>query len=534
MSLLRSVATVGGYTMASRLAGFVRDMLIAATAGAGPVADAFFVAFKLPNFFRALFAEGAFNAAFVPLFSEILTREGRPRALAFADLALSVLLAVVLVFVTLCQIFMPTLMLGLAPGFSDEPQKFELAVLFTRITFPYLLFISLVSLLGGVLNSLGRFAAVAATPIVLNLTMIAVMLGASHLFPTPGHTLAWGVSAAGVTQFLWLVWACHRAGVLPRLPAPRLTPDVRRLLGLIGPAALGAGVVQINLVIGVMLASLLPSGAISYLFYADRLNQLPIGVVGVAVGTALLPLLSRQIAAGQGGAAHDSQNRAIELALFLGLPATAALLAVPHELIAVLFQRGAFGADATAQTAAALMAYSVGLPAYVLVRALSPGYYARKDTRTPVRFAVISIAINIGLGFALLHSLAHVGLALATAISSWANALLLGSMLLRRGHWVPDARLKDRLWRTLLATLAMAATLAATAHALDGWFTANGLQRFMALALLVGGGLAAYAIVATALGAVRLAELKAMLHRRPPPPGSPPSGSPPSASPMAD
>ena len=514
MSLLRSVVTVGSYTMLSRIAGFARDMLIAAYAGAGPVADAFFVAFKLPNFFRALFAEGAFNAAFVPLFSEILAREGRARALAFADLAMSVLLVTLFVFTTLCQIFMPTIMIGLAPGFADEPDKFALAVLFTRITFPYLLFISLVSLLGGVLNSLGRFAAVAATPVVLNLTMIAVLLTLVGVMPTAGHALAWGVSAAGITQFLWLLWACHRAGIVTRLPWPRLTPDVKRLLGLIMPAALGAGVVQVNLVIGVMLASLLPTGAISFLFYADRLNQLPIGVVGVAVGTALLPLLSRQIASGAGADAHDSQNRAVELALFLGLPATAALLTVPHELIAALFERGAFGARATAETAAALMAYTVGLPAYVLVRALNPGFYARKDTRTPVRFAVICIVVNVGLGLALLLPLEHVGLALATALSSWTNALLLGGTLLRRGHWVIDARLRDRLWRTSLATLIMAVVLFGLARVLAPWFAAADAHRFVALGLLVGGGLAAYAVAAVLLRAVRPVELKSMLRRR--------------------
>ncbi len=514
MALLRSVATVGGYTLLSRIFGFVRDMLIAAYAGAGPVADAFFVAFKLPNFFRALFAEGAFNAAFVPLFTETNTRGGRAAALAFAERALSILLVALFLFMTLCQIFMPWLMIGLAPGFNDEPAKFDLAVTFTRITFPYLLFISLVSLLGGVLNSIGRFAAVAATPVVLNITIIVVLLATVQFMPSAGHALSWGVMAAGVTQFLWLVWACHRAGFLLRLPRPALTPEVRRLLKLIMPAALGAGVVQINLVIGTMLASLLPSGAISYLFYADRLNQFPIGVVGVAVGTALLPLLSRHIASGDARAAHDSQNRAIEITLLLGLPSTVAFLVVPTELIGALFERGAFGPAATAATAAALMAYSIGLPAYVLVRALSPGFYARKDTRTPVRFAIISIVVNIGVSLILLRSLEHAGLALATALSSWTNALLLAGTLHRRGYWVPDRRLKSRLWRILLSSLLMAAALFGFARLLAPWFAGDSLHRLGALGLVVAAGIAVYGLAAQVTGAARLGEMKAMLRRR--------------------
>jgi putative peptidoglycan lipid II flippase len=514
MSLIRSVATVGGYTLLSRVFGFVRDVLIATLAGAGPVADAFFVAFKLPNFFRALFAEGAFNAAFVPLYAEVAARDGRNAAQLFAERALAALLSALALFTLLCQIFMPVLMLGLAPGFADEPEKFDLAVLFTRITFPYLLFISLVSLLGGVLNSSGRFAAVAATPVVLNLTMIAVMLAGAPFVPGAGHLLAWGVLLSGVTQFLWLLWHARRAGFAMRLPLPRLTPDVKKLLRLIAPAALGAGVVQINLVVGTILASLLPSGAISYLFYADRLNQLPIGVVGVAVGTALLPLLSRQIAQGERAAAQDSQNRAIELALLFGVPSAAAFMTVAEPIIAALFERGAFGAPATAATAAALIAYSVGLPAYVLSRALSPGYYARQDTRTPVRFAVVSILVNIGLGVALLVPMEHAGLALATAMASWTNVALLGATLYRRGHWQPDARLLTRSWRILVSALVMAAALALLEWLLRPWFDRGEPARLATLAVLILGGLASYGLAAHLTGAARLAELRSLLRRR--------------------
>jgi putative peptidoglycan lipid II flippase len=495
--------------------GFVRDVLIAAYLGAGPLADAFFVAFKLPNFFRSLFAEGAFSAAFVPLFARILTKEGRAAALGFAERALSALLVAVLVFVILAQIFMPQLMLGLAPGFVGDPTRFDLAVSFTRITFPYLLFVSLVSLLGGILNGVGRFAAAAAAPVLLNLTLIASLLGLAQFLPTAGHALAVGVSLAGIVQFVWLVAACQRDGIALKLPAPRFTPDVRRLLTLVLPAALGAGVVQVNLVVGVILASLLPPGAISYLFYADRLNQLPIGVVGVAVGTALLPLMSRQLGAGQDKEAAFSQNRAIELVLLLALPAAAALMSVPGELIGGLFERGAFGPAATQQTAWALIAYAAGLPAYVLVKALAPGFFARQDTATPVRIGVVCIAVNIAVGVALLHTLEHVGLALATAVAAWLNAGLMAATLFRRGHWRADWRLMDKAWRIALSTLIMVAALMGMARLGAGFFAAGGGVRILALVVLVSVGGGVYALAALALGAARIADLRRMISRSP-------------------
>jgi putative peptidoglycan lipid II flippase len=513
--LVRSAAVVGLYTGLSRLVGFVRDVLLAAFLGTGPVADAFFVAFKLPNFFRSLFAEGAFNAAFVPLYSEILTRNGREFAQAFAERALAVLLAALVVFVALSQIFMPTLMLGLAPGFVDEPEKFDLAVAFTRITFPYLLLISLVSLFGGVLNSLGRFAAAAAAPILMNLTLIAALLGLTRYLPTAGHALAAGVTLSGIVQFLWLALALQRSGLGLSLPRPKLTPKVRQLIKVALPAALGAGVVQVNLVIGVILASLLPSGAISYLFYADRLNQLTIGVVGVAVGTALLPLLSRQIATAETEAALNSQNRAIELALFLALPAASALIAVPQEIIGPLFERGAFTAADTEATAAALLAYSLGLPAYVAIKALTPGFYARQDTATPVKIAALAITINILASFILMRPLAHAGLALATAISGWVNAFCLAFVLNRRALWRADARLKSRLWRMAGASLVMTAALLALAKANEAWLGPSAGERLLALSLLVGGGVLIYGSASHLIGAAKVTEIRALLAAKP-------------------
>ncbi len=514
MNLARAVATIGGYTMVSRVLGFARDILIAAILGAGPVADAFFVAFKLPNFFRRLFAEGAFNAGFVPLFSGILEQEGKTAAQAFAEQALAVLLLTLFVFVTALQIVMPLAMYGLAPGFVDEPAKFDLTVTLTRLTFPYLLFISLVSLAGGILNSVGRFAAVAATPILLNLTLIAVLGLAARSFETPGHALAWGVATAGVIQFVWVFVALAPAGYRLRLPRPRLTPRVRELLWLMLPAAIGAGVVQINLLTDIIIASLLPEGSISFLYFADRVNQLPLGVIGIAVGTALLPLLSRQVAAADTAGAANSQNRAIEVALFLTLPATAALLVLALPVVTVLFERGAFDAVASTATAWALMGYVVGLPAYVLIKVLTPGYFARKDTKTPVRIAIIAMVVNLVLNLILIWPLQHVGLALATAIAAWLNAGLLVRGLRRRGHLSPDTRLRARLVRTVGVTLLMAVVLwfARDWLAVSGQMDAPG-ARIAALAGLVVLGLVVYGVAAHVGGAMRLGELRTLLRR---------------------
>ncbi len=515
MALFRSVVTVGSYTLLSRIFGFVRDILIAATLGAGPVSDAFFVAFQLPNLFRRLFAEGAFSAAFVPLFTGTLTTDGRDAAIRFAEQALSVLVVVLFLFVLAAQVFMPDVIHVLAPGFAAYPTKFHLAVVFTRLTFPYLLFISLVALLGGTLNAVGLFAAPAAAPIILNLCLIAALLLATPYLPTAGHALAWGVAAAGILQFLWLIGACGRAGLHFRLPRPRLTPQVKRLLRLMLPAALGAGASQVNQMVNLILASLLPAGSISYLFYADRLEQLPLGVVGVALGTALLPLLSRQLAAGDIKSAVQSQNRALELALLLALPAAAGLSVLAFPLISVLFQRGAFSAAASVATSHVLIAYAAGLPAFVMIKVFTPGFYARRDTRTPLIVAVIAVATNITLNLILMRPLLYVGLAISLSTASWLQTMILASLLYRRGHWRPDRRLADRGARILAVTLGMAIGLAGFARLLAPWLLQGELRRIVALGLLVSFGLVAYVVLAEISGAARLAELKRQLRPRP-------------------
>lgn len=514
MSLLRSIATVGGYTMGSRVLGFVRDAAIAAVVGAGFVADAFFVAFKLPNLFRRLFAEGAFNAAFVPIYAAELEKNGRDAARAFAEAALAVLLWALLIFVVAAEVAMPWLMRAFAPGFLDEPTKFELTVSLARITFPYLLFISLVSLAGGVLNAQHRFAAAAATPMLLNLCLIGAVFGLAPLVPTPGHALAWGVFAAGVVQCAFLFAALRRAGERLALVRPTLGPQIRLLLRRALPVAVGAGVYQVNLFVDMIVASFLPSGSISYLFYADRINQLPLGVVGVAVGTALLPMLARQLAAGDTSGAHHSQNRAIEFALLLTLPAAAALLVIAQPVTATLFGRGAFGPAEIAATAAALAVYAAGLPAYVLAKALTPAFYAREDTGTPVKIAAVCMGANLVLNLALMGPLLHVGIALATALSAWLNVLLLARVLAKRGHLALDARLKARVPRQAAAAAVMAAALALLLPILAPWLGGGEISRALALAGLVAAGLGVFALMARGLGAASLGDARALLRGR--------------------
>ena len=516
MSLFRSIATVGSWTMGSRLLGFVRDILMASALGTGMVADAFFVAFKFPNFFRRLFAEGAFNAAFVPLFGERLEKDGITAARTFAAEAAAVMVAALLTFTLLAIITMPILMYLIAPGFAGHSEKFELTIELTRITFPYLTFMALIALMGGMLNTMQKFAATAAAPILLNIVLIsALVLLNLDVFDHPGFTLAWAVCAAGIGQFIWIVAACAKGKLLFRLSWPRLTPGVKRLLTLMAPGLIGAGVVQINLVVDVILASTLQEGSVSFLYFADRVNQLPLGVIGVAGGIALLPLMTRQLAEGDEAGAAESQNRAIEFALLLTVPATLALVTIGDPIVRVLFERGAFDAAATKNTAAALSAFSVGLPAYVLIKALTPGFFARQDTVTPVKIAIVAMVVNVVLALILMQVLSHVGIALATACSAWMNAIILWVILHRRGQFHADARLWNRGIRTIAVSLVMAGALFYAASMLSTYLTGAGLERVAALILLVVFGLALFAVLAHYCGAMKVSELRTMLRRSP-------------------
>ena len=510
MALLRSAATVGGYTMASRVLGFIRDILTAAFLGAGPVADAFFVAQRLPNLFRSLFAEGAFSAAFVPTFAGMVAHEGKPYAKSFAEDAMSVLVVVLLGVVFFGQLATPYLLDLLAPGFRADPDKFALTVGLTRITFPYLLFISLTALQGGVLNSVERFAATAATPILLNVFLIGALV---LVHPLSGEALAWALTLSGFAQFLWLMESCRRAGLGLSLPWPRLTPDVKKMIKLMVPGIFGAGVTQLNLVVSTAVASLLPTGAVSYLYYADRLNQLPLAVVGIAVGTAILPSLSRQVRLGDEAGAKHTQNRGLELALFLTLPAAVGLGVMAWPIMTVLFERGAFGPTEALATGSALAAYAMGLPSFVLIKILTPGFFARRDTATPVKVAVAAMAVNLALTvtLGLVLPFGHVGIAAATSIAGWVNALSLMVLLHRRGHFTLDARSRQVVPRIVAASAGMGILL----WALSVWsaplFAGGFVARTAALTVVIGLGVATFAVLALLLKAAEWREIKGRL-----------------------
>lgn len=525
MALYRAFATVGGLTLASRVLGFVRDIMIAAALGSGMIADAFFVAFRFPNLFRRLFGEGAFNSAFVPLFAKKLEGDGREAARAFAREAMSGLLVVLIVLSILCMLAMPLLMYVLAPGFAEKPEKFELAVLLSQIAFPYLTCMSLVALLSGVLNSLGKFVESSAVSIVLNLTLIAAILIALALGyqndANAGIVLAWGVFAAGVLQLVLLLDGVRRHGMWIGLTRPRWSEDVRRLVTLGIPGVIAGGVTQVNLVIGTMIASL-QSGAVSHLYYADRVYELPLAIVGIAIGVVLLPDVSRHLRAGNMAAVMDSQNRSLEFAMLLTVPAAVALAAVPTEIVGVLFERGAYTPRDTHATSAALTIFALGLPAFVLIKVFSPAYFAREDTRTPMRYAAISLTANTAGSAALffvfreIGLMPHLGIAVATTLGGWLNALLLWGGLSRRGHFTTDARARRTLPLIVLASVLMGAALMIAAAWLAPWLASGQatIVRWSALAALVGSGLTLYFAMAYALGALRIGTLKSALRRR--------------------
>ena len=512
--MLRGILTVGGWTMGSRLLGFARDMLIAALAGTGGVADAFLVANKLPNMFRRLFGEGAFNAAFVPEFTGLLATEGHEAAKSFAQQAVSVLTFWLLGLTVVGEVFMPAIMHVLAPGFTELPGKFQLAVDLARITFPYLILICLSALLSGVLNGLDHFAAAAAAPMLYNISSIAAMLLLTRYVPTVGHALAWGVSLAGVAQLALLAWATRRAGMAMSIPRPRLTPAMRILLRRMGPGLIGASAMQLNQVVDVIVGSLLPPGAISLLYFADRVNQLPLGTIGAAVGTAVLPLLSRQVRGPDPQAAITTLNRALEFALVLTVPAALALIVSGYPILAVLFERGAFTLEAARLSSQSLAAYALGLPFFVLVKVLAPAFFARSDTATPVRIGMVTLVLNFALNLALMIPLQHVGPALATSLAAMFNVVALAVMLHRRGFMLADARLRRRLPRIALAAAAMAAVLWLVQHDLFNPAAMAGGVRWVGLAALVGGGCAVYFAAGMAVGAFDAKEISGRLRRR--------------------
>jgi putative peptidoglycan lipid II flippase len=520
MKLARSLGSVGGLTLASRILALVRDSLQARYVGANFASDAFLVAFRLPNMFRAFFAEGAFSAAFIPMFNRKLAGSGGERgpAYEFAERTLAVLFAFLAVMTVVMLAAAWPLTALLSGGFHKQApthDQFAFAVELSRITIPYLMLICLASLLGGILNSLDKFWVNAAAPILLNIAMVTALFVFHGTPEQTARAQAIAVPLGGVIQLLWLLIACRAAGVSLRPRMPRLDPEVRRLMKLILPAALGAGAVQLNLVISTALSGyLLGEGSISFIYYADRLNQLPLGMIGIGLGTILLPTISRLLTAGQEAEAMETQNRGMELALFLTIPAMVALIVAAEPIVRGLFQYGHFTADDTVKCAWALAGFSIGLPSYVLVKVLTPGFYARQDTRTPVRFATISVGVNIAANLALIPLIHHVGPPLATALSSTVNVWMLYAELKKRGHFVADAQLKRRLPRLALAAVLMGLAIFGFDRLLDPWLDGFLWQRYIALVVLVGAGVAIYGVACFVTRAFRLSDLKALVRRR--------------------
>ena len=509
--LMTGFFTVGVWTLLSRLLGFLREVLLLSLIGPGPVMDAFVAAFRLPNMFRRFFAEGAFNAAFVPMFAKRL--EGAEGARGFAQDAFNGLAFVVLLLTGLGMVFMPGLVWLTAEGFSGDA-RFGMTVDYGRIVFPYIAFMSLAALFSGILNATGRFAVAAAAPILLNVCVIAAMTIAAQTGGTVVLWLVWAIPVSGVLQ-LALTWrAAAQAGFALRPGRPRWNADMRAMVTIALPAAFASGVMQVNLVVGQLVASQYEK-AVSWLFAADRLYQLPLGVVGIAVGVVLLPDLARRLRGGDESGATHALSRAAEISLALTIPSAVALMVVPFALVSVLFQRGASNVDDTAAIATAVAIYGLGLPAFVLQKVLQPIFFAREDTRRPLYYALVAMVVNAALAVGLAPVVGWIAPAIATTLAGWAMfaCLAVGA---RRHYGAAakfDARFHQRIWRILLASVAMGVALWAANAALQPmlgipWW------RGLALLLLVAVGAVVYFGLAHLIGALRLSEIRGEMRRR--------------------
>jgi putative peptidoglycan lipid II flippase len=507
--LVSAFFTVGIWTLLSRVAGFVRDILIAAFFGSGPVAEAFQVAFALPNMFRRFFAEGAFNMAFVPMFSKKL--EADDGAHEFAQDAFAGLIAVLIVLTLVAQLFMPWFVWAMASGFVGDT-RFDTAVGFARICFPYILFISLAALLSGVLNASGRFAAAAAAPILLNFIVISAIAGAYYLKLDIAKALVWSIPLAGVAQMGLVWWAADKAGLrlIPRLP--KMTPELKKLTIIAIPAALSGGVIQVNLLVGRQVASYF-DGAIQWLAVADRLYQLPLGVVGIAIGVVLLPDLSRKIRANDTDGGHYAFNRATEFALALTIPAAVALFIAATHLISVLFQRGAYTAADAQAAATALEIYSLGLPAFVFQKVLQPLYFAREDTKTPFYYALIAMVVNLVVAIGLSYKFGYLSAAIAVTASAWGMTLMLwlGSRNMGKAAQF-DARFYKTIPKIIIASMIMGTVVYVLQNFLHDALNTRGV-RYMALLALVTSGILAYLIALMGLQTYSIPEIKRMIKR---------------------
>jgi putative peptidoglycan lipid II flippase len=516
MSMLKSMATVSGFTLMSRVLGLVREILIGRYLGTGGTADAFVAAFRFPNMFRRIFGEGAFNAAYVPLFARELEENGHDAAQTFAARAFTILALILGVGTLIAIPLMPAIMWVFAHGFVKDPAKFETTVALARIMFSYLLCMALSAHLSGTLNTLKVFAMPAFAPVLLNIIFITSLLvvvpalGLVGEFREIGLVISWAVFAAGFAQLFALYLTCWRKGIHIHPVKPTVTLRIKRLGILMVPGILAAGIQQLNLLVGTMIASG-QEGALSFLYYSDRIYQLPLGMIGIAFGIVLLPDIARKLRGGDELGAVTSMSRGMEFAMLLTLPAAVAMVVIPSPIIATIFERGEFTSDGTKQTAAALAGFALGLPGYVLIKVLQPGYFAREDTKRPMIMAGITVAVNIVVSLALFPFFGHVGIAVATAISAWVNVFLLVRGL--RGFWHLEAGLLAKILRMLTASMSMGIALYVLNKFLSGWFESGFFLKASGLTILVTVGVAVYFAAAIAMKATSISELKAGLRR---------------------
>lgn len=508
MRLIRSILTVGVYTIGSRVIGFLRTTLQASLLGAGPMADALVIAIKIPNVLRRMFAEGAFNASFVPIFAGLLAKEGPDKARSYAEEIFSILLLGLAIITGLFELLMPHLIPLLVSGFAKTPERMMYTIEYSRITFPFILFISICALYSGILNSIEKFAAAASSPIMGNIAIIATVYVVLPFTPNGGHAFAWGITVCGIVQALWVIWPAWRRGMGLRLRIPRFGPEIRKFFLLLGPAALGSGVVQINIFLDMLIASHLPTGSVSYLEYADRLNQLPLSVIGIAIGTALLPMLSKQIRLQDMLSAHKTQNLALEYAMVLAIPATIGFFVLAYPIAQTVFQHGRLGPADTLEVAYTLMAFSLGLPAYILIKIFSTIFFAREDTLTPVIVACCAVVVNLSLNLLLFRPFAHVGLAFSTAVSAWFNVAILAYLLHRPGYLILNARFIKFLPKMILSTVACFAAIYFLEKHTWGYVDTTKWSQVYGLFLLIGSGVIIYTLMCFLTGIFKLSDLK--------------------------
>ena len=514
MRLIRSVATISLFTMGSRIFGFLRSMLMATFIGAGAMSDALVIAIKIPAVMRRIFAEGAFNSAFVPIFAGMLAKEGPEKARNYAEQIFS-LLIIILSGVVLCsEIFMPYVIKLLVPGFSNTPERLQYTIDFARITFPFILFISICALFSGILNSLERFAYAAASPMFGNISIIAIFFSTRAFTTNNGQAFAIGIALSGLVQALWVLIPAWKKGYALKFKKPTLTPKVKKFFVLLIPVVIGGGVVQINMFLDIIVGSFLSEGGISYLEYADRLSQLPLSVIGVAMGTALLPMLSKQIRTDDYETAHKTQNLAVEYALALAVPSALGLFVLAGPITQVVYLHGKLQTPDVQQIAYTLMAFSTGLPAYIMIKIFTNIFFAREDTKTPVKIAVGAMLLNLGLNLLLIRFYQHVGLAAATAIAAWVNAFLLYLFTQKRDMMPFSERLKKFFPKLAFASLACFITIYALRESF--WHTMQGgrLTEIAALVIMVGAGVLSYALACYILGIIKKSDLTKIIPKK--------------------